>query len=122
MQGKKYKCNHCQETFTFKSYLKVHLIKHSDRAMYKCSIVNCVKKFKHKGKLVRHSHEYDNIVWTYRVCQYETNTECKLNQHMNVHTQHKCFKCKYCDEKFVHTMQLFCHYLKCVMNPEYVDQ
>ena len=51
-QGEKYKCKYCQETFTFKSYLKVHLIKHSNRAMHKCLIVNCDKRFKHKGELV----------------------------------------------------------------------
>ena len=43
-------------------------------------------------------------------------------QHMSIHTQKKWFKCKYCEEKFVHTMQLVRHYPKCAKNPNYVDQ
>ena len=120
-QGKKYKCKHCQETFTFKSYLKVHLIKHSSRAMYKCSIVNCDKRFKHKGELVRHSWEHKNKAWICKVCRYEMNTECKLKQYMNMYTQRKQYKCKYCEEMFVQTMQLVGHYPKCTKNPAYAD-
>ena len=90
--------------------------------MFKCPIINCDKRFKHKGELVRHSQEHDNILWTCRVCQYETNMEQKLTQLMSVHTQKKWFKCKYREEKFVHTMQLVRHYPKCTKNPNYVDQ
>ena len=90
--------------------------------MFKCPIINCDKRFKHKGELVQHSREHDNILWTCRVCQYETNMEQKLMQLMSVHTQKKWFKCKYCEEKFVHTMQLVRHYPKCTKNPNYVDQ
>ena len=116
--GDWYECKDCGEKFVFKSYLKVHLLKHKSKAMYKCTIVNCGKKFKHKGELVRHSKEHDNIAWMCRKCNYETDTEWKLQQHMNSHLQIKKYKCKYCGLKHVHSMQLVRHYLKCDQNPD----
>ena len=116
--GVRYECKDCGEKFVFKSYLKVHLIKHSDKATYRCPIVNCLKKFKHKGELVRHRKEHDNVNWVCRRCHYSTDTERKLKQHMNSHLQIKKYKCKYCGEKFVHSMQLVRHYWKCEDNPD----
>ena len=41
---------------------------------------------------------------------------------MSVHMQTKWYQCKYCDEKFIHTMQLVRQYPKCDKNPENANQ
>ena len=119
--GDRFSCKHCNEKFVFKSYLKVHLLKHKGKATFRCQIINCNKKFTYKGELVRHMKEHDDITWTCRKCDYETDTERKLNQHMNSHLQIKKFTCKYCGEKFVHSNQLVRHYLKCEQNPNNME-
>ena len=119
--GDRFACKNCGEKFVFKSYLKVHLLKHKGKPTFTCPIVNCKKKFTYKGELARHSKEHENVSWICRRCNYETDTERKLRQHMNSHLQIKKYTCKYCGEKFVHSMQLVRHYIKCEQNPENME-
>ena len=134
--GDRFACKECGEKFVFKSYLKVHLLKHKGKPTFTCPIVNCKKKFTYKGELVRHSKEHDNVSSVCRRCKYETDTERKLQQHMNSHLQIKKYTCKYCGVKFVHSMQYTCkycgvkfvhsmqlvrHYTKCEQNPENLE-
>ena len=119
--GDRFACKNCGEKLVFKSYLKVHLLKHKGKPTFTCPIVNCKKKFTYKGELARHSKEHENVSWICRCCNYETDTERKLQQHMNNHLQIKKYTCKYCGEKFVHSMQLVRHYIKCEQNLENME-
>ena len=76
--GDRFACKNCGEKFVFKSYLKVHLLKHKGKPTFTCPIVNCKKKFTYKGELARHSKEHENVSWICRRCNYETDMERKL--------------------------------------------
>ena len=47
--GDRFACKNCGEKFVFKSYLKVHLLKHKGKPTFTCPIVNCKKNLPIKG-------------------------------------------------------------------------
>ena len=86
--GERFSCPDCEERFPFKSILAIHRLRREEEQKYVCKVKGCTKKFKHKGELVWHKKEHEGVTWICNVCQYETNTQRKLDAHMGVHTQY----------------------------------
>lgn len=100
-ENKKYlnACDILGSTWSSPSYLKKHMLKHSDQRPFQCN--RCDKAFKHRGDLRRHEQMHDGIKW-YK-CKVSANSfgrRVHLNIHIVMHADVKAFKCPTCQRAF----------------------
>ena len=111
-QGKiKVPCTYpdCLAVFEFQSNLKVHMIKHSTKKLYKCK--DCDKKFKRSHSMKRHqlvhSGERNHKC---SVCPFVTHDPVILKRHVLGHTGEKPHKCESCQKTFMLLSSRNSHY------------
>ena len=105
-------CNDCGRGFAFKSQLEAHSPIHSGVRMHKCTEPKCNKSFTHPGDLKKHAKTHSKKWWRCDVagCAYKNRDSRNLKSHKISHTTEKLFECKYCETKFMWSMQLVRHY------------
>ncbi|XP_043936189.1 zinc finger and BTB domain-containing protein 41 [Protopterus annectens] len=114
---KPFECDICHQRYSTKSNLSVHQKKHSSgvevhKKEHKCPC--CNKLHASKKTLSKHIKRFhpDNVPeflmskkkktesWKCEVCNKSFTRKPHLEEHMILHTQHKPFKCTYCEEHF----------------------
>ena len=108
----KHACNTCGKGFAFKSQLNAHMPTHSSVRMHLCPERNCSKSFTHPGDLKKHVKTHSKKWWRCEVagCNYKNRDWRNLKSHKISHSTKKSFVCKYCEKKFMWSMQLVRHY------------
>ena len=106
----KFKCDDCEQQFTFESNPQAHQISHRTLTSYCCVHPKCEKKFKKKGDLACHAKEYDGVLHECPDCSYENPDVCNLESHQLCHSDMK-FVCKLCKKTFRFSTQ-WCRHLK----------
>ena len=108
----KHVCNTCGKGFAFKSQLDAHTPTHSGVRTHPCPKRNCSKSFTHPGDLKKHVKTHSKKWWRCEVagCNYKNRDWRNLNSHKISHSTKKSFMCKYCESKFMWSMQLVHHY------------
>ena len=132
---KPHQCDFCVWSFTDKSHLDRHLIKHTGENPHECDF--CPKRFTRKESLRRHMKSHvDEFLFNRSVCLQGFNgkeakvthgTNCKVRRfecylcknsfdshekqviHMRVHSGDKPFHCNECFKQFTVKYSLKCH-------------
>ena len=109
-----HRCDICGKGFSFHSQLTTHLPVHTTSHTHHCTSPKCDKSFTHAGDLKKHLKTHSKKWWHCEIagCSYKNRDKCNLKSHMLKHNTCKKFTCKYCDKKFLWSMQLVCHYNK----------
>ena len=108
----KHACNTCGKGFAFKSQLDAHIPTHSGVRTHLCPEWGCRKSFTHPGDLKKHVKTHSKKWWRCEVagCNYKNRDWRNLNSHKISHSTKKLFVCKFCESKFMWSMQLVRHY------------
>ena len=98
-KAKPFSCETCGKKFAKQHRLKEHLPIHSGEKAFKCEI--CKKEFSRKQTLKNHMkyHTGENL-FPCDMCGQEFNVRVNLVEHMRVHTGEKLFECHKCGKKF----------------------
>ena len=107
-----FKCNFCEQTFTWKRYLLKHLnIHHKDDTHHFC--IDCCACFESEVALTDHIVEAHSnkkqLTHTCSHCGEEFYFKYKLDEHMFKHTGIKAHKCEKCTLAFVSRRELERH-------------
>ncbi|GFS15982.1 zinc finger protein [Elysia marginata] len=93
-QGKKYVCDMCNFSSTFRSTLKTHINKHLGKT-YLCSV--CGHEFYSMETLKRHQVTHNKVArFQCDRCPFSTNHYRSLKVHSRIHTNERPFKCTIC--------------------------
>ena len=109
----KYACRSCDHEFPFESQLRSHCHSHHRGCSYFCAYAGCSKSYRQPGDLNAHAKTHYTSLMSCEHCKYSTHDIRNLKSHMRKHTQVQTFRCKQCNWKFTHTMQLIWHRPKC---------
>ena len=102
----KYACRSCDREFPFESQLRSHRHSHHRGCSYFCVYAGCNKSYCQPGDLNAHTKTHYTSLMSCEHCKYSTHDIRNLKSHMRKHTQVQTFRCKQCNRKFTHTMQL----------------
>ena len=107
-------CDTYGKGFSFPSQLNSHLPVHATSHTHCCTSLKCNKSFVHAGDLKKHLKTNSKKWWHCDIagCSYKNCDKRNLESHMLNHNICKRFTCKYCDKKFLWSMQLVGHYNK----------
>uniref|UniRef100_A0A1S4HE19 Uncharacterized protein n=1 Tax=Anopheles gambiae TaxID=7165 RepID=A0A1S4HE19_ANOGA len=94
---KKYVCNVCGTSVHSASYLKAHMMLHSEDAPYACSL--CEHRFKLLMYLNRHM-KWHRGVYTCKQCGLRVKSASSLSNHMASHTGIQQYSCSICCSKY----------------------
>ena len=111
--GDKYVCRSCDREFPFESQLRSHRHSHCRGCSYFCVYAGCNKSYRQPGDLNAHAKTHYTSLMPCEHCDYSTHDIRNLKSYMRKHTQVQTFRCKQCNHKFTHTMQLIQHRPKC---------
>ena len=108
-----FKCQHCKESFAFKSKLDGHLIKHQGEPGYFCD--ECDKSFMRYLDLTAHAETHTGVVhmFTEEGCDYSATDRHYLKIHLK--TTHAkddeyLYECEICGQYFKFFEQRKRHY------------
>ena len=109
-----HQCDTCGKGFSFCSQLNSHMPVHASTRTHCCTIPGCEKSFTPAGDLKKHLKTHSKKWWCCEIagCSYKNRDEGNLKSHMLKHSTCKRFSCKYCEKKFLWSMQLVRHYNK----------
>ncbi|KAG8187907.1 hypothetical protein JTE90_002922 [Oedothorax gibbosus] len=109
-------CNVCGDSFTQKSFLRLHKFAHSqeeqiqsvsnDESLYTCEI--CRKVFNTKRELLKHCVLHGGENFDCGVCGKSFSNAVNLRGHFVIH-EDKIFPCLVCDKTFPQKQQLISH-------------
>lgn len=95
-------CKKCGKTFSFKSYLKDHLLIHENKRQFKCPHKRCGKSFNTNNGLNVHKFVHFKNKLECKYCSFQTKYHRYLNEHIrNKHTKQGLIKCKECGKEMV---------------------
>ena len=94
------KCDHCQQTFTQLSTLRMHITLHFGGPKFECK--TCKRSFRQFQNLKRHEKQVHTSDRPYRCdkCGFGAVGMSKLKRHMLIHNKIKQFQCTNCGTTF----------------------
>lgn len=133
----KYKCEHCEKSFTNEILLDIHQAVHNGRSELECP--HCLKVLSSKGAMVKHRrihlqvkkyqcercgkqfvhdtsfrmhmYAHDNTrKVSCKVCHRQFRCTPHLNRHMRIHTGEKPYSCPTCGRLFAQRYNMMMHY------------
>ena len=105
--AKKYDCQHCDETFKFKSKVKQHMYIHVGETKLNCTY--CESKFIRKSDLTALLPAHTGTKGKFLCCNKEVADKWYLNSHYKTHSEELKYPCSKCDRHFKFNEQRKCH-------------
>ncbi|CAL4122130.1 unnamed protein product, partial [Meganyctiphanes norvegica] len=104
---KLYMCSHCDKTFLKRNHLVRHLSRVGEKP-YQCSI--CENFFSTKSSISIHMMTHTGEKpYQCKMCDEAFPRNIDLIYHLKLHTGEKSYKCSQCDKKFYKKYNLACH-------------
>ncbi|KAH8311793.1 hypothetical protein KR044_008062 [Drosophila immigrans] len=95
-------CDQCGGVFKSSTYLKLHLLRHTDEKKFECDV--CQKKYYTQNEMLRHKILHTNArPYACRYCEKTFRGTSTKAVHERTHTNERPFNCRYCDKSFTST-------------------
>jgi len=95
----RFRCPHCDETFTERNKLTIHLTTHTGEKKYACHI--CGKRVTQRASLWRHRRTHTGEQpYLCQLCGRRFNQSANLNAHLRMHTGERKHECETCGQRF----------------------
>ncbi|XP_064549500.1 zinc finger protein 416 [Drosophila montana] len=103
-----YVCNICNNVYTEKVKLTMHLKLHSLHKPHECEI--CHKRFRQTPQLARHMNSHTGLrPYKCDYCDASFADPSTRIKHQRIHTNERPYKCKYCQKSFAYSNVLSVH-------------
>ncbi|XP_062542328.1 zinc finger protein 26-like [Armigeres subalbatus] len=107
-KDKKFKCPHCDRSFSQSNNLIYHIRKHTGEKPFPCD--KCDKSFICKSHLLSHARSHENDKpFQCEFCSKRFNQACNLTKHLRVHSGEKPYSCKQCGKAFMNLSNMKVH-------------
>ncbi|XP_046408166.1 zinc finger protein 432-like [Ischnura elegans] len=95
-----HKCGTCGKEYLTRGDLKFHMLTHDPEKRFACHL--CPKSYTQPGKLSLHIRNFHMKIKLHEcgICKRRFAVRRYLNRHYAVHSDHRPFKCKYCEKYF----------------------
>ncbi|XP_017846199.1 transcription factor Ouib-like [Drosophila busckii] len=95
-------CEQCGGEFKSSTYLKLHMLRHTDNKPYECDI--CHRRYYTHNEMLRHRllHTSERP-YKCRFCNKSFRGTSSKAVHERTHTNERPFSCKYCEKTFTST-------------------
>ncbi|XP_062126965.1 transcription factor Ouib [Drosophila sulfurigaster albostrigata] len=92
-------CDQCGGVFKSSTYLKLHLLRHTDEKKFECDI--CKRRYYTQNEMLRHKILHTNArPYACRYCDKTFRGTSSKAVHERTHTNERPFDCRYCDKSF----------------------
>ncbi|KAH8358771.1 hypothetical protein KR093_002275 [Drosophila rubida] len=92
-------CDQCGGVFKSSTYLKLHLLRHTDQKKFECDV--CKKQYYTQNEMLRHKILHTNArPYACRYCDKTFRGTSSKAVHERTHTNERPFNCRYCDKSF----------------------
>eukprot|EP00347_Sterkiella_histriomuscorum_P002662 403367283 len=104
-----FKCSACSKEFTRKENLKNHVLSvHMNLKQFECLI--CNQQFSERANMIVHMRIHDNIKpYKCEICAREFRSKGNYNDHQRRHMNIRRYECNFCDQKYFRKYQLQSH-------------
>lgn len=111
----KFKCQHCDKSFSRKANLDSHLNVHSMEKRFECS--HCGLMLKTKANLRVHQKLHSDDIVVCKFCDKRFKTSNQLINHMVIHSDVKKYECRICENvSYKRSKELKSHMLSVHLN------